>query len=59
MKIMAIKKNCREKGIRAEFLGSKPHSKGLHFSRSEKVFFEVKFKIKISINIIIQMIFLI
>lgn len=45
IKITAIKKNCREKGIRALFFGSNPHSKGLFFSRSEKVFFEVKFKI--------------
>lgn len=33
-KITARRKNRREKGIRAEFLGSKPHSKGLDFSRS-------------------------
>lgn len=54
IKITAIRKNCNEKGIRAEFLGSKPHSNGLFFSRSEKVFFEIKFKIRIKINIIHQ-----
>ena len=32
-KITASKKNRREKGIRAEFLGSNPHSKGVNFSR--------------------------
>lgn len=39
-KITAIKKNWREKGIRAEDLGSNPHSKGDLFSRSENVFFD-------------------
>ena len=33
-KITANKKNRRENGIRAELLGSKPHSKGDSFSRS-------------------------
>lgn len=40
-KITAIKKNCREKGIRAEDLGSNPHSNGDLFSRSINVFFEI------------------
>lgn len=40
-KIIAIKKNWIEKGIRAELLGSNPHSKGLLFSRSIKLFFEI------------------
>lgn len=40
-KITAIKKNCNEKGSRAEFLGSNPHSNGLLFSRSINVFFEI------------------
>jgi len=40
-KITAIKKNCNENGIRAEDLGSNPHSKGDLFSRSMKVFFEI------------------
>lgn len=40
-KITAIKKNCKEKGIRAELLGSNPHSKGLAFSRSINVFLEI------------------
>jgi len=34
-KITASRKNRRENGIRAEFLGSKPHSKGDSFSRNE------------------------
>jgi len=35
-KITARRKNRVEKGIRAEFLGSKPHSKGELFSRLKK-----------------------
>ena len=34
-KITASKKNRREKGRRADPIGSKPHSKGEFFSRSE------------------------
>lgn len=41
-KIIAIRKNWRENGIRALFLGSNPHSKGEFFSLSWKVFFDVK-----------------
>lgn len=37
-KITASRKNRRENGIRAEDLGSKPHSNGVDFSRS-KLFF--------------------
>lgn len=33
-KITAIRKNCREKGVRDVFFGSNPHSKGERFSRS-------------------------
>lgn len=33
-KITANKKNRRENGVRAEFFGSNPHSKGESFSRS-------------------------
>lgn len=39
-KMTAIKKNRREKGSRAEPLGSNPHSKGEFFSRSEIVFLD-------------------
>lgn len=39
-KIIAIKKNWREKGNREEDFGSNPHSKGEHFSRSKIVFFD-------------------
>lgn len=31
-KMTANRKNRREKGVRAEFLGSKPHSKGVRVS---------------------------
>ena len=41
-KIMAIKKNCIEKGIREVFRGSNPHSKGEDFSRSLILFFDKK-----------------
>lgn len=37
-KITAIRKNRREKGSRADPLGSNPHSKGEFFSRSAIVF---------------------
>lgn len=38
--MIAIRKNRIENGIRDEFLGSKPHSKGEVFSRSRMVFLE-------------------
>jgi hypothetical protein len=40
MKITAIKKNRDEKGSRAEFFGSNPHSNGELFSRSSLFFFD-------------------
>lgn len=51
-KIIVIKKNRIEKGIRDEFIGSNPHSKGEIFSRSNKVFFEIKTEIFITIWLI-------
>ena len=51
-KITAIKKNCKEKGKRAVFLGSNPHSNGEAFSRSINLFLEIKL-IKITIRKII------
>lgn len=41
-KITARRKNRREKGIRADLLGSKPHSKGEFFSRSKDSFLEIE-----------------
>lgn len=41
-KIIAIIKNRIEKGIREEFMGSKPHSNGDDFSRSVVVFLDKK-----------------
>jgi hypothetical protein len=41
MKITAIKKNHDEKGSRAEFFGSNPHSNGDFFSRSPLISFEI------------------
>lgn len=40
-KITAIKKNWIENGIRADLLGSNPHSNGEAFSRSINLFFEI------------------
>ena len=40
IKITAIRKNRDEKGSRAEFLGSNPHSNGDLFSRSSFIFFD-------------------
>lgn len=39
-KIIAIKKNRIEKGIRDVFFGSKPHSKGELFSWSKSLFLD-------------------
>lgn len=39
-KMTAIRKKRREKGIRADDLGSNPHSNGDLFSRSRIVFFD-------------------
>jgi len=41
MKITAIRKNRDEKGRRAEFFGSNPHSNGDLFSRSSLIFFDI------------------
>lgn len=41
-KIIVIKKNRRENGKREDLLGSNPHSKGEHFSRSVIDFFDNK-----------------
>jgi hypothetical protein len=40
IKITAIRKNRDEKGSRAEFFGSNPHSNGDLFSRSSFIFFD-------------------
>lgn len=40
-KIIAIKKNWSENGIRADDFGSNPHSNGELFSRSVIFFFEI------------------
>lgn len=47
---IAIKKNCKEKGVRAEDLGSNPHSKGDIFSRSKIVDLEMIVQIIINLN---------
>jgi hypothetical protein len=41
MKITAIRKTRDEKGSRAEFFGSNPHSNGDIFSRPSLIFFEI------------------
>ena len=40
IKIIVTIKKCKEKGIRADDLGSNPHSNGEDFSRSLLVFFD-------------------
>jgi len=40
MKMIANRKNRRENGMRAVWFGSKPHSNGDNFSRSEEVFID-------------------
>lgn len=47
IKIMAIKKNCMENGIRAKLKKLKPHSNGIIFSRILFLFFEIKIEIAI------------
>lgn len=49
-KIIAIKKNCIEKGNRGDEDGSNPHSKGEFFSRSKIVFFDNSVANNITIN---------
>jgi hypothetical protein len=51
-KIIAIKKNRIEKGIREELNGLNPHSKGDNFSRSKIFFFARKEEIIIIIKVI-------
>lgn len=61
-KITVIKKKCNENGIRAEDLGSNPHSNGDDFSRSENDFFDsiiANIIIILAINIINKKIFII
>ena len=58
-KIIVIKKNRIENGIRDEFIGSNPHSKGDLFSRSVIVFFDKKEANIITIIVIITVINLI
>ena len=53
-KIIAIKKNRREKGIREWLFGSNPHSKGDIFSRSTIVFLDSKEARSITIEEIIK-----
>lgn len=60
-KIIVIKKKCSENGIRADDLGSNPHSNGEFFSRSIKDFLEriidiiiIIFEIIIIINDIVN-----
>ncbi len=55
-KMTAIRKNRKENGKRAVPLGSKPHSNGEFFSRSEIVFFDNKEAIDITNVEIIKMI---
>lgn len=53
-KIIAIKKNRIEKGIREELKGLKPHSNGDIFSRSKKFFFAKREERPITIKAILK-----
>ena len=55
-KITAIRKKRRENGIRADPLGSNPHSNGEFFSRSLIVFLERREEITISAAAIMKII---
>lgn len=50
--MIAIKKNCKEKGNRVGLIGSNPHSIGVIFSRSVKLFFD-KIEARIEIMVLI------
>ncbi len=56
IKIIAIKKNCIENGIREKVKKSYPHSNGVNFSRQFNLFLErVSVKIiKISLNLLMK-----
>ena len=53
-KIKQIKKNRREKDMRALYFGVNPHSKGLIFSRSYLIFLLTLMPIIITIKIILK-----
>lgn len=55
-KMTAIRKNRSEKGIRADLIGSNPHSKGDGFSRSVPTFFARRIIRAIRISIIVAVI---
>lgn len=56
MKIIAIRKNCIENGIRAELKKLNPHSNGICFSRNLFLFLEIKIdkiiKTKVTVNLV-------
>jgi len=54
IKIMAIKKNCIEKGIRAKLKKLNPHSNGIAFSRNLFLFFEIDIEINIKIIVTVN-----
>lgn len=55
-KMMAIRKNWMENGMRDLDLGEKPHSNGEFFSLSENVLIEIKFSTITRISMIMMMI---
>lgn len=56
IKIIAIKKNCIENGIRAKLKKLNPHSNGIIFSRSLFLFFETKREIVIRIKVTVNLV---
>jgi hypothetical protein len=56
MKIIAMRKNCMENGIRAKLKKLNPHSKGIIFSRILFLFFEIVRERDINIVVTISLV---
>lgn len=56
IKIIAIRKNCIENGIRAELKKLNPHSNGICFSRDFCLFLEIIVEIDIRINVTVKLV---
>lgn len=56
MKIIAIKKNCMEKGIREKLKKLNPHSNGIIFSRNLFLFLEIVREINIKIAVTVNLV---
>lgn len=56
IKIIAIRKNCIENGIRAKLKKLNPHSNGIIFSRSLLLFLETRIEIVIRIKVTVNLV---